>query len=315
MLYGACTPPSPSARSNGPPVRDRALRHRLVTSVIASRSTREGAGFPVHRPFPTTALAMRDPFVLLDEFGPVDWAPGEAVGAPDHPHRGFETVTYVLEGVNVHRDSLGNAGRLGPGDVQWMTAGSGIVHAELPSDQIVRDGGTIHGFQLWVNLPARSKWVAPRYQDVPGRGIPLGGSDDGLARARVIAGRALGAHAVIDTHTPIEYQHWTLAPGARVDHPVRGDHDVTAFVFRGHATLGEEAREVSAYELAVFGPGDRVRLAVPRGAEGPAELMLIAGVPLGEPVARGGPFVMNTDAEIRQAFEDYRAGRMGRIPG
>jgi redox-sensitive bicupin YhaK (pirin superfamily) len=256
-----------------------------------------------------------DPFVLLDEFGPVNWAPGEAVGAPEHPHRGFETVTYVLEGVNTHADSMGNHGRLGPGDVQWMTAGAGVVHAELPSDEIVRDGGMVHGFQLWVNLPSRSKLVSPRYQEVPGRGIPLAGTDDGKSRVLVIAGDALGAHAVIDTHTPIQYQHWTLQPGARIDHPVRADHNVSAFVFRGRAALGEEMRAVSAYELAIFGEGDRARLAVPESAEGPTELMLMAGVPIREPVARWGPFVMNTDEEIRRAIEDYRSGRMGHIAG
>jgi redox-sensitive bicupin YhaK (pirin superfamily) len=310
-----CTPPSPSTRSSAPPIRDRGLRQRTIAQVVPARSTREGAGFPVHRPFPTPTLALMDPFVLLDEFGPVDWAPGEAVGAPDHPHRGFETVTYMIEGVNQHADSLGNHGRLAPGDVQWMTAGSGIVHAELPADQIVRDGGRVHGFQLWVNLPARSKLVAPRYQEVPGRGIPLAASADGRARAHVIAGDALGVRAVIDTHTPIQYQHWTLEPGARIDHDVRADHNVSVFVFRGRAALGEEGRAVNEYELTVFGDGDRVRLAVPRDAERACEFMLMAGVPLREPVARWGPFVMNTDEEIRQAIADYRSGRMGRIPG
>ncbi len=311
----ACTPPAPATRTNAPPVRDRGLRQRAITTVAASRSAREGAGFPVHRPFPTPALALMDPFVLLDEFGPVNWAPGEAAGAPDHPHRGFETVTYMIEGVNQHADSLGNRGRLAPGDVQWMTAGAGIVHAELPSDDIVRDGGMVHGFQLWVNLPARSKMVPPRYQEVPGRGIPLAASADGRARAHVIAGDALGTRAVIDTHTPIQYQHWILEPGARVDHGVRADHNVCAFVFRGRASLGEEGRSVNEYELAIFGDGDRVRLAVDRSAERPAEIMLIAGVPIREPIARRGPFVMNTDEEIRQAFEDYRSGRMGSVPG
>jgi redox-sensitive bicupin YhaK (pirin superfamily) len=296
-------------------VTGRGARARVVAAVYPARRALEGAGFPVHRPFPTNELGLLDPFVLLDEFGPVSWAPGAARGAPDHPHRGFETVTYMLVGRNEHRDSLGNRAALGPGCVQWMTAGAGIVHAEMPADAIVRDGGDVHGFQLWVNLPARAKWVPPRYQDLDAAAVPLARSDDGRARARVIAGEALGTRAAVATHTPIAYQHWTLAPGARIDHASRADHNVCAFVFRGACALGDEGRVVRADELAVFGPGDRVRLAAAPGADGEADLLLLAGVPLREPVARYGPFVMNTDAEIRQAFDDYRSGRMGRIPG
>src|SRR5579872_3405949 len=181
---------------------------RKVARLVTSIRTREGGGFIVHRPFPTQTLMDFDPFLLLDEMGPVDYAPYEAVGAPDHPHRGFETVTYVLEGRMQHRDSQGNHGTLGPGDVQWMTAGGGVVHSEMPEDELYRTGGRMHGFQLWVNLPSRDKMMHPRYQDVPSAQIPVVEGDEGLVRVKVIAGEALGAHAVIDTRTPIMYLHF-----------------------------------------------------------------------------------------------------------
>lgn len=315
MILGGAAASLAPACLRTPPVTGRALRHRAVESVTVAWRGREGAGFPVRRPFPTGGLALMDPFVLLDEMGPVRWAPGEAKGAPDHPHRGFETVTYMLTGEFQHRDSLGNHGRLTPGDVQWMTAGGGIVHSEMPADRIVAGGGDIHGFQLWVNLPARLKRTSPRYQEVARSHIPLGGTDDGRVHARVIAGEALGVRAVIDTHTPMIYQHWSLGPGARVDHRVAADHNVGVFVFRGSAELGESRRAVREGELAVMSAGDVVRLGVSARSQEPAQMLVLAGVPIGEPVARGGPFVMNTDEEVRQAFEDYRAGRMGVIPG
>jgi redox-sensitive bicupin YhaK (pirin superfamily) len=193
---------------------------RNVKSVITAHRQTEGGGFVVRRPFPTGGLPLVDPFLLLDEMGPVDYAPGEAVGAPDHPHRGFETVTYVLEGEMEHQDSAGRRGALGPGDVQWMTAGRGVVHSEMPSRNVQQTGGRVHGFQLWVNLPARDKMMAPRYQEIGRAQIPVAESADGLAKVRVIAGEALGARAVIDTRTPIVYQHWTLAPGARITQPL-----------------------------------------------------------------------------------------------
>src|SRR5262245_43925759 len=193
---------------------------RRVDRVVNAHSQLEGGGFLVRRPFPSGGLPLVDPFLLLDEMGPADYAPGEAVGAPDHPHRGFETVTYVLEGEMEHEDSAGHRGALRPGDVQWMTAGRGIVHSEMPSRRILQEGGRVHGFQLWVNLPARDKLMQPRYQEVPGSGIPEGQSADGKARVKVVAGEALGVRAVIDTRTPILYQDWTLEPGAAVEQPV-----------------------------------------------------------------------------------------------
>jgi quercetin 2,3-dioxygenase len=288
-------------------------RIRSVRHLTTARRQREGGGFIVRRPFPTQALGLVDPFLLLDEMGPADYGPGEAVGAPDHPHRGFETVTYMLAGSFEHADSAGHRGTIGPGDVQWMTAGDGVVHAELPSQQIRRDGGRVHGFQIWVNLPARDKRMAPRYQEVPRAQIPEARSADGLAHVRVIAGEALGARAVIDTRTPIVYHDWTLAPGASVDLPLPADHDGLVYVFAGTARVGAEGTPVGDGQMARLGPGEVVRLAAAADAPGPARLLLLAGVPLGEPVARYGPFVMNTPDEIHQAFVDYEQGRMGAI--
>ncbi len=283
---------------------------RSVNQRIPARRLREGAGFVVHRPLPAPGgPAHVDPFLLIDEMGPVEYAPGEAVGAPDHPHRGVETVTYLLEGEFEHRDSAGHRSRLRPGDVQWMTAGRGVVHAELPSAALLANGGRVHGFQIWVNLPARLKMTAPRYQEVPGRAIPRARSDDGLATVHVIAGTALGVAARIDTHTPIVYQHWALRPGASVHQPVPADHNALVYVFRGQARVG--GQPVAAREMAVLGPGDAVTLAVPPGADGAAELLLLAGVPHNEPIVQRGPFVMNSEAEIAAAYADFAAGRLG----
>ncbi|MBI5136733.1 MAG: pirin family protein [Nitrospirae bacterium] len=286
---------------------------RPVTSVEDVYHTVEGAGLPVRRAFPTTRRMQHDPFLLLDHFGPVSWAPGEASGVPDHPHRGFETVTYILEGAMEHRDSAGGGAVLRPGDVQWMTAGAGIVHAEMPEADFKRRGGVLHGFQLWVNLPATHKMAPPRYQDIAADRIPAATSADGRVTARVIAGEALGARARIDTHTPIGYVHFTLRPGASIDHPVAPEQNTFVYVFKGEIRAGADAVTVGTTRLALFGGGTAVRLAVPETASGPAELILLSGTPIGEPVARYGPFVMNTHQEIRQAVADYQAGRMGRI--
>jgi len=286
---------------------------RRVDRVITAHRQREGGGFIVRRPFPTSGLDLVDPFLLLDEMGPADYGPGEAVGAPDHPHRGFETVTYMMEGEFEHEDSAGHRGAIAPGDVQWMTAGSGIVHSEMPSERIRERGGRVHGFQIWVNLPARDKMMSPRYQEVPASRIPDASSPDGLARVRVIAGEALGVRAVIDTRTPIVFQDWTLRPGALVEQPVGGGHNALVYVFEGSVEVGVEGRALSDGELGLLGPGDAVRLSVPADATTGARLLLLAGQPLREPVARYGPFVMNTDAEIRQAVSDYRSGRLGEI--
>jgi redox-sensitive bicupin YhaK (pirin superfamily) len=283
---------------------------REAEQVLSSHRQLEGAGFIVRRPLPAPGLAALDPFLLIDELGPVEYAPGEAVGAPDHPHRGFETVTYVLEGEVVHEDSAGHRGVIKPGGVQWMTAGAGIVHSETPSAGVLESGGRAHGFQIWVNLPARLKMTRPRYQELGAEQIPAAASADGLAKVKVIAGAALGVRAAIDTLTPIVYQDWSLEPGADVTLPIDSEQRVLVYVFQGDVRVGDAEKPVADGQLAVLGAGDAVRL---RGGRSSARLLLLGGVPLGEPVARYGPFVMNSEREILQAFDDYRSGRMGEI--
>jgi quercetin 2,3-dioxygenase len=283
---------------------------REAVRIVTAHRQREGAGFIVRRPFPTQGLDLVDPFLLLDEMGPVDYGPGEAVGAPDHPHRGFETITYMLEGQFEHEDSAGHKGVLRPGDVQWMTAGAGIVHSEMPSREIRDKGGRVHGFQIWVNLPAKLKMTRPRYQEVSGARIPQAASADGRARVRVVAGEALGASAVIDTYIPIVYQDWTLDAGADVTVALPREQQALVYLFQGSAVVGGEGGEIRDGQLALLGAGDAVRL---RGAPGGGRLLLLAGVPIGEPVARYGPFVMNTQDEIVQAVRDYQSGKMGEI--
>ncbi len=283
---------------------------RDVSRIVTAHRQTEGGGFIVRRPLPSAGLSVADPFLLVDEMGPIDYPPGEAVGAPDHPHRGFETVTYVLEGEMEHEDSAGHRGKLAAGDVQWMTAGAGIVHSEMPSSRILQEGGRVHGFQIWVNLPAKLKMTRPRYQEIPAARIPRAQTEDGKARVRLVAGEALGASAIIATHTPIVYQDWSLDAGADVTIALPGSLNAMAYVFAGRAQLGDGEAIASDGQLAIFGAGDRVRL---RGVDGGGRLLLLAGQPLNEPVARYGPFVMNTEQEIRQAMIDFRSGKMGEI--
>lgn len=269
----------------------------------------------VRRPFPSQELALLDPFLLLDEMGPVDWAPGEAIGAPDHPHRGFETVTYLLEGELRHRDSHGHEGNLGPGDAQWMTAGSGVIHSEMPSPKMRQGGGRVHGFQLWVNLPKEKKMMTPRYQDIPGDKSPVVFSKEGDVRVRVIAGSALGAEAELETVIPITYLHISLQATARFVAQVPQEQSAFAYIFQGSLKIGlggEKVRDGEEGDAIVLGQeGEDVEMVA--GHLG-AELLLIGGRALHEPVARYGPFVMNTSQEIQQAMTDYQSGRFGRIP-
>ena len=288
---------------------------REIFRIITAHKQREGGGFIVRRPFPSYGLTVVDPFLLIDEMGPVDYAPGEAVGAPDHPHRGFETVTYVLEGEMEHEDSAGHRGSLRAGDVQWMTAGAGIIHSEEPSPAMREKGGRVHGFQIWVNLPARLKMTRPRYQELAAAKIPVAETADGRARVRVIAGEALGVRAAIDTHTPITYQDWTVAEGADLTLPLPREQHALIYVFEGNVRLGNGGNEpagglVTDGQMAILADGDAVRF---RGVAGGGRFLLLSGVPLGEPVARYGPFVMNNEAEIAEAVQDYQSGRMGEI--
>ncbi|HEY3594617.1 MAG TPA: pirin family protein [Polyangiaceae bacterium] len=283
---------------------------RQPKDVVTAHKQREGGGFIVRRPIPTASLPLADPFLLIDEMGPAEYGPGEAVGAPDHPHRGFETVTYMLEGEFEHEDSAGHRGSLRAGDVQWMTAGAGIVHSEMPSSRIREQGGKVHGFQIWVNLPAKLKMTQPRYQEVPGADIPSAQTEDGRARVRVVAGEALGARAVIDTHTPIVYLDWSLDPGADVTFDVPDLETALVYVFQGALRVGDDI-EVKDGQLALLGPGTAVRLR--NSGNEKSRALFLAGKPLAEPVARYGPFVMSSENELKQAVRDYQTGRMGEI--
>lgn len=282
---------------------------RNSLGTVEAVTTREGAGFLVHRPFPTARLDHIGPFLLLDEMGPVENAPGEAKGAPDHPHRGFETVTYVLHGEIEHKDSQGNRGLITPGDVQWMTAGAGIVHSEMPSQRILSRGGKAHGFQLWVNLPRKAKWHRPRYQDLHAEDMPI--VDLGGGSAVVISGHSNGVDGAADTFLPVNYLHLKVYPEEEVQLEVEPSHQAFVYVFRGEGTLGRNRARVRRGEMAVFERGAG-RLPVTGGESG-LEAMVGSAQPLEEPVVRYGPFVMNTREEIIQAFEDYQAGRMGAI--
>jgi redox-sensitive bicupin YhaK (pirin superfamily) len=244
----------------------------------------------------------------------MELAPGEAKGAPDHPHRGFETVTYLLSGNLEHKDSQGHAGRLNPGDVQWMTAGAGVIHSEMPAREFLRSGGRMHGFQLWVNLPKRDKMMKPRYQEIANSQIPKATSADGLVRVSVIAGEAMGEKAVIETRTPIIYLHYRIEPGGAATQPVASAYSAFTYIVDGEGLFGAERERAGDGQMVLFAPdGDEVSIENPADAKATLEVLLIAGVPLNEPVARYGPFVMNTRAEILQAVEDYRQGRMGAI--
>jgi quercetin 2,3-dioxygenase len=298
---------------------------RSVFRVVDSIQTLEGEGFLVHRAFPSKYFEDFDPFLLLDEFGPVKLAPGEAKGAPDHPHQGFETVTYMLDGQFEHKDSNGNRGKLISGDVQWMTAGAGVIHSEMPSKELTKSGGNFHGLQLWVNLPKKDKMIKPRYQDISSSKIPIAKADDENVKVKVIAGEALGAHAVIDTRTPIMYLHYTLKPGSKIVQPVPKEYNVFAYVINGKGTFGNDNNKVSAERgqmVILKNHGDNVfigqGLSEDNNSSAAAEeedldVLLIGGVPLNEPIARYGPFVMNTKAEVYQAVSDFQTGKMGLI--
>ncbi|MDY6948886.1 MAG: pirin family protein [Pseudomonadota bacterium] len=292
----------------------RASTPRRVAQLVQSVSTLEGGGFPVRRPFPTPGFSHFDPFLLIDHLGPVQWPPGGPIGAPDHPHRGFETVTYVLAGENEHRDSFGNADVLRPGDVQWMTAGGGVIHSEMPTERFQRDGGVQEGFQIWVNLPAVDKMMTPRYQTLRASDIPQATTADGRVLVRVIAGEALGKDARIDTRVPIQMLHFTVQPGGELLQSVPAEQSGLVYVFQGNAIIGSDQRKVAAGEAALLDSGDSVNIGVAADAAGPAEILLLSGKPLNEPVARYGPFVMNTREQIEQAFRDYQSGRFGLIP-
>jgi hypothetical protein len=290
---------------------------------VQSQTVKEGAGVIVHRAFPTQAIDYLDPFLLLDEMGPTDFKPNTAKGFPSHPHKGFETVTYLLSGAMRHRDSAGNEGCLTPGDVQWMTAGRGIVHSEMPDPKFVQTGGLMHGFQLWVNLPRKDKLVPPRYQDLAAANVPTAVSKDGTVAVKIIAGQALGVVAPIETHTNMMYLHFSLKAGASFVQPVPASFNTLAYVVKGQAIFGDnsksESKKVGVGQIVIFdrlasdsSPAESA-VAFAASQEAGLELLLIGGEPIAEPIARWGPFVMNTKEEILEAVEQYQNGLLGQL--
>ncbi len=276
------------------------MSRRTVMATVEAHKQLEGAGFEVRRPFPTPRLSLVDPFLLLDEMGPMDLAPGQGKGAPDHPHRGFETVTYMIDGATEHEDSAGNRGRIGPGAVQWMTAGSGVIHSEMPAAELLTDGGRMHGFQLWVNLPADQKMIAPRYQEFLAAEIPHVEGDGAIVR--VVAGEYHGVLGPVETHSPVTYLHVTLSPGRRIALAVPETQTAIVYTFAGDHDGTLRIYDQDGDTLDVVNTGDV-----------PSEHLVLVGEPLREPVARYGPFVMNTSDEIEQAISDYQTGRFGEI--
>jgi redox-sensitive bicupin YhaK (pirin superfamily) len=291
---------------------------RSVLKIIKSETTQDGEGVTLNRSFPNSYISEFDPFLLLDEMGPMDIKPGKQKGFPDHPHRGFETVTYLLEGKFEHKDSQGHAGIINSGDVQWMTAGSGVIHSEMPEKEFSKNGGKLHGFQLWVNLPKNNKMMKPRYQEIPRSKIPTGTTtENGNVVVKVIAGESLDAKAVINTITPIIYLHFKLEPGARTLQSVSEEYNVFAYVIKGKGVFEQSKNVNNVIEkgnLVIFDKnGKEVYIEAAKDSSDPLELLLIGGIPLREPIARYGPFVMNTQQEIYQAIEDYKSGKLGRI--
>lgn len=290
-------------------------RPALVVSTAPSGL--EGEGFPVRRAFHGIDYKHLDPFIMMDQMGEVEYGAGEPKGTPWHPHRGFETVTYLIDGTFVHHDSTGGGGVLNGGDTQWMTAGGGILHIEAPPEELVVSGGLFHGLQLWVNLPAAQKMIAPRYQDIGGGQVKLLTTPDGGALLRVIAGDVGGHGGPGVTQTPITMIHATVSPGAEIALPWRSDFNGLVYALAGRGTAGPEKRPFRTGQSVVYGDGDSITLgaAVSQESRNPdLEVVILGGQPIREPMAQYGPFVMNSRAELAQAFEDFRAGRLGRIP-
>jgi quercetin 2,3-dioxygenase len=317
----AVTVENPLALPRVPAADPITSQDRPVRSVTTSPRGFEGEGFPVRRAFAGVDLRDLDPFIHMDQMGEIEYAPGEPKGTPWHPHRGFETVTYMIDGEMQHHDSNGGGGLISGGDTQWMTAGAGILHIETPPEHLVVSGGLFHGLQLWVNLPRSKKLAAPRYQDITASKVALLSSPDGGALVRVIAGDVAGHAGPGSTYTPITIVHATITPGASLTLPWRADFNALAYALSGKGTVGSAVgsgnRPFSSGQLAVFGDGDTITIAADASQDSrdsALDVYLLGGLPIREPVAAYGPFVMNTKAELMQAFEDYQAGRLGSIP-
>ena len=292
-------------------------RPRRVKSITSAPRGLEGEGFPVRRAFAGIDLADLDPFVHMDQMGEVDYGPGEPKGTPWHPHRGFETVTYMIDGTFLHQDSIGGGGVIQNGATQWMTAGSGILHIERPPDALIDSGGLFHGIQLWVNLPAKLKMTKPRYQDIEAESVSLLTNENGDAIIRVIAGSLGGIDGPGSTHTPIAIAHVSLLPGAQLSLPWNPAYNALTYVLAGQGSVGHDRSAIAEGEMAVHVDGDFLVLAANESQDSRThafEVLILGGEPIREPVATYGPFVMNTRAELQQAFEDYEAGRLGQIP-
>lgn len=290
---------------------------RPVKQIIDAPTGFEGEGFPVRRAFAGVDLRDLDPFIHMDQMGEVEYAAGEPKGTPWHPHRGFETVTYMIDGVMDHQDSHGGGGSITNGDTQWMTAGSGLLHIEAPPEWLVAKGGLFHGIQLWVNLPKDAKWNAPAYQDIRSSQVGLTTSADAGALVRVIAGSVGATEGPGSTFSPMTMVHATVAPGARLELPWNPGYNALVYVLSGHGSVGLEKRPVRAGNLAVLGAGDFVTVdgSSSQDSRTPAfDVIILGGKPIREPIAMAGPFVMNTKAEVLQAFEDFNKGRLGTIP-
>lgn len=292
------------------PMPDATAVPRPVRSVTTAPTGYEGEGFPVRRAFAGLDMSSLDPFIHMDQMGEVNYAPGEPKGTPWHPHRGFETVTYMIDGIMEHKDSHGGGGIISGGDTQWMTAGGGILHIEAPPEHLVMSGGLFHGVQLWVNLPRENKMAHPRYQDITGSKVALASSPDGGALVRVIAGEIAGLQGPGSTYTPIALSHSTIAPGAALTLPWNREFNALVYVLAGEGTVGAEKRPIRMGQTALFGRGDTIEMSASVVGES-LEVFVLGGKPIREPVAMAGPFVMNTKSEVLQAFEDYQAGRLG----
>lgn len=300
------------------PAPDAQAVQRPVHKVVTALATFEGEGFPVRRPFPgRMSLRDSDPFLLLDHMGAVEWGAGEPKGTPWHPHRGFETVTYIIDGAFEHQDTTGGGGLIADGSTQWMTAGSGLLHIETPPESLVMKGGLFHGVQLWVNLPASLKMTQPRYQDISAGQVALATTPDGGALIRVIAGTLGPVSGPGVTWTPITYSHVTLQPGAELALPWNPQFSAMAYALAGRGTAGAERTPFGEGQMVWFGEGDAltIRADAKQDPHTPTlELLVLGGQPIREPIAHYGPFVMNTREEIMQAMEDFNAGRMGVAP-
>jgi len=281
-----------------------------VTSVTTGPLGFEGEGFPVRRAFAGVDLAALDPFIMMDQMGSVDYGPGEAKGTSWHPHRGFETATYLLDGAFEHQDSNGGGGLITGGDTQWMTAGAGIHHIEAPPEELVVNGGLFHGVQLWVNLPKAEKWTPSRYQDITGGQLTLLASAAGASVVRIIAGELDGHPGPGVTHTPIAFVHVTVSPGDQLALPWEPSYNALVYALSGRGMVGADRVSLQQGQLAVLGAGDDVIVAADHRQS--LDLLVLGGRPIGEPVAWHGPFVMNHRSEILRAFEDFQLGRLGR---